>query len=78
MNIRNLAEDIIEEGMGILFSNLGPIKATKFLQILSAPKGDAAKEIETKTEGITKEKALDLIAKAKVQNPRLWEKLGLI
>lgn len=77
--MKDLAEDIIEEGMDVLFGNLGPIKATKFLQVLSVPKGDAVKEIEEKTEGISKEKALELmINKAKAQNSQLWEKLRLI
>ncbi|MGB9612791.1 MAG: hypothetical protein ACPL4K_01250 [Candidatus Margulisiibacteriota bacterium] len=76
--MKDLAEDIIEEGISVLFSNLGPIKATKFLQVLSIPKGDAVKEIEEKTEGISKEKALELISRAKAQNPQLWERVGLI
>jgi hypothetical protein len=78
MNRKDLAEDIIEEGIGVLFNNLGPIKATKFLQVLGVLKGDSVKEIEEKTEGLSKEKALELISKAKEQNPKLWENLGLI
>lgn len=78
MTETNFSEEIISEGLNLLYKNLGPLKATKFLQILSVPKGDSVSEIEGKTEGITKEKALELINTTRNQNRTLWEKLGLV
>lgn len=76
--VENLAEDIIKEGVDTLYSNLGTIKTIKFLQMLSLGKGDSVKEIEQKTEQMSKEDVIQLIAQAKKTRPELWKKVGLL
>ena len=54
---------VIEEGMKVLFKELGTIKAIKFLQSLGINKGDSVKEIESITEKLSREEALSLLKK---------------
>ncbi|OGC08701.1 hypothetical protein A2230_05785 [candidate division WOR-1 bacterium RIFOXYA2_FULL_36_21] len=74
----NFRDEVVEEGLNILYKNLGAVKATKFLQILTIPKSDSVKDIEGITEGMNKETVLSLIAKTKENNKELWEKMGLL
>lgn len=73
-----LAEEILREGIELLFERLGAVKATKFLQLVSVSKGDTVQEIETQTEKMTKDEVLKMIQEEKKSNPKLWEKTGLL
>jgi len=54
------------------------LKALKFLQLIGATKGDSVKEIEQKTEKMSREGIFKLIASVKKNNPDLWKKVGLL
>ena len=56
---------VIEEGMKVLFKELGPVKTIKFFQSLGINKGDSVKEIESITEKLSKEQVLSAIRKAR-------------
>jgi len=73
-----LAEEILKEGIETLYSRLGTLKALKFLQLIGATKGDSVKEIEQKTEKMSREGIFKLIASVKKNNPDLWKKVGLL
>ena len=72
-----LAEDIFEEGIETLYEKLGPIKAIKFFQLVGVTRGDTLKEIEGKTEKMSKEEVLKLIQVTKSERRYLWEKIGV-
>ncbi|OGC09942.1 hypothetical protein A3J90_02655 [candidate division WOR-1 bacterium RIFOXYC2_FULL_37_10] len=74
----NFRDEVIEEGLDALYKNLGPVKATKFIQILTIPKSDSVKDIESITEGMDKKDAISLITQTRETNKNLWNKLGLI
>jgi len=72
-----LAEDIFEEGIEALYEKLGAIKTIKFFQLAGVTRGDTLKEIEEKTEKMSKEEVLKLIQKAKGERRDLWERIGV-
>ena len=72
-----LTEEIIKEGVDTLYSNLGTIKAAKFLQLISISGGNSVKEIEEKTEQMSKDDVMRLIAKAREEKPELWRKMKM-
>ncbi|MFV9677536.1 MAG: hypothetical protein ACNYVW_07790 [Methanosarcinales archaeon] len=72
-----LAEDIFEDGIEALHEKLGTIKTIKFFQLAGVTRGDSLKEIEEKTERMSKEEALKLIRKVKSERIDLWEKIGV-
>ena len=72
-----LAEDIFEEGIEALYEKLGAIKAIKFFQLVGVTRGDTLKEIEEKTEKMSKEEVLKLIQETKGKRRDLWEKIGV-
>ncbi len=76
--MKDISTLLLEEGLDILFREMGIVKALKFIRLISAGKGDTVKEIETKTEKLTKEDALEFINKIKKQNAKIWKKFGLI
>lgn len=73
-----LAEEIIKEGIETLYSKLGTLKTLKFLQLIGATEGDSVKEIEQKTEKLSREEIFSLIFNVKRDNSYMWEKVGLI
>ena len=72
-----LAEDIFEEGIEALYEKLGAIKTIKFFQLAGVTRGDTLKEIEEKTEKMSKEAVLKLIQETKSERRDLWEKTGV-
>jgi len=56
---------------------LNTIKTIKFFQLAGVTRGDSLKEIEEKTERMSKEEALKLIRKVKSNRIDLWEKIGV-
>ena len=54
---------VIEEGMKVLFKELGHVRTIKFFQALGINKGDSVKEIESITEKLSRKQALSLIKK---------------
>ena len=72
-----LAEDIFEEGIEALYEKLGAIKTIKFFQLAGVTRGDTLKEIEEKTEKMSKEEVLKLIQETKGGRRDLWEKIGV-
>ncbi len=72
-----LAEDIFEDGIEALHVKLGTIKTIKLFQLAGVTRGDSLKEIEEKTERMSKEEALKLIRKVKSERIDLWEKIGV-
>ena len=57
----NLRQDF--ESVEAVFKKLGPAKAIKFFQSLGISKGDSLKEIESKTEKMSKEEIMEGIKK---------------
>ena len=72
-----LVEDVIKEGVESLCSKLGVVKTVKFLQLIGVSRGDTVKEIEEKTEKMSKEEALQFIERIKKEKKELWKKMGL-
>ena len=60
-----MVDEILEKGMKILYKELGPVNAIKFLQALGINKGDSVKEIESITEKLSKEEILEKVRKAR-------------
>jgi len=54
-------QEIIKEGVHVLYDELGPEKTVKFFQLVGVPRGDTLKEIEEITEKLSKEEALKLV-----------------
>ena len=73
-----LAEEILKEGIETLYSQLGTLKTLKFLQLIGATKGDSVKEIEQKTEKMSREEILTLVSTIRKGNSGLWKKVGLL
>jgi hypothetical protein len=71
----DLAEDIFEEGLDVLYEKLGAIKTIKFFQLVGVTRGDTLKEIEEKTERMSKEEVLKLIQETKAERRDLWDKI---
>jgi hypothetical protein len=63
MNMKT-EEKLIEEGVHVLYDELGAAKTIKFFQLVGVPRGDTLKEIETITEKFSREEALALVKKA--------------
>lgn len=72
-----LAEGIFEEGIEALYEKLGAIKTIKFFQLAGVTRGDTLKEIEEKTEKMSKEEVLKLIQETKGGRRDLWERIGV-
>ncbi|MEK6869094.1 MAG: hypothetical protein AABX74_02610 [Nanoarchaeota archaeon] len=53
----------LEKGIKVLFEKLGPVKTIEFFQALGLNKGDSLKEIESKTEKISKEEVSNALKK---------------
>ena len=54
---------LLERGISVLYKELGPIEAIKFLQKLGISKGDSVKEIESITEKFSRREALERLRK---------------
>ena len=55
----NLQTTLLERGISVLYKELGPAEAVKFLQKLGVSKGDSVTEIESITEKFSREEALE-------------------
>lgn len=60
----------------ILREGIASIKTIKFLQLAGVARGDTLKEIEEKTEKMSKEEGLRLIQKTKAERRDFWKKTG--
>jgi len=47
-----IADEILNEGIGVLYEKLGSAKTIKFFQLLGVPKGDSVSELREKTKGL--------------------------
>ena len=54
---------LLERGISVLYKELGPVEAVKFLQKLGISKGDSVKEIESITEKFSRKEALERLRK---------------
>ncbi|MBI2659943.1 hypothetical protein HYX07_02180 [Candidatus Woesearchaeota archaeon] len=54
---------LLERGISVLYKELGPVEAVRFLQKLGVSKGDSVKEIESITEKFSRKEALERIRK---------------
>jgi len=54
---------LLERGISVLYKELGPVEAVKFLQKLGIGKGDSVKEIEGITEKFSRKEALERLRK---------------
>ena len=61
----NLQTTLLERGISVLYKELGPIEAAKFLQKLGVGKGDSVKDIESITEKFSRKEALERLKKYK-------------
>jgi len=62
-----MKESLVEEGIRTIYKELGPAKTVRFFQVIGVSRGDTLKEIEEKTAKLSKEEALDLIKRTKVE-----------
>ena len=60
-----LESSMIEEGVEAVFRKLGAVRAIKFFQSMGINKGDSLKEIESKTEKMSREQVINMIKKEK-------------
>ena len=58
-------EKIVEEGVHVLYEELGPEKTIRFFQLMGIQRGDTLKEIEEMTEKMSKAEAINLVKKVK-------------
>ena len=61
----NLQTTLLERGILVLYKELGPVEAVKFLQKLGVGRGDSVKEIEEITEKFSRKEALERLKKYK-------------
>lgn len=73
-----LADEILKEGIAVLYKQLGALKTLKFLQLLGTAKGDSVKEIEAQTEKMTPDEVLNLITNSKKKRSLTWKKISLL
>ncbi len=60
----SVTENLVEEGVHVLYDEFGAARTIKFFQLLGIPKGDTLKEIEEITEKLSREEAIILVKKA--------------
>jgi len=70
-------EQLMKEGIEALYAKLGPSKTVRFLQLTGLCRGDSVKELESKSEKLTKKQVFKLMNESKERNRELWKKLGL-
>ena len=58
-------ETIVEEGVHVLYEELGPEKTIRFFQLVGVQRGDTLKEIEEITRNLSKQDAINLVRKVK-------------
>lgn len=73
-----IVEDILNDGVRVLYKELGPIKTVKFFQLIGVSRGNTLKEIEEKTSKMSRKEALDLINKVKAERRDFWRDVGLV
>ena len=73
-----IANEIMEEGIRILYTKLGATKTLKFFQLIGVNQGDSVKELEEKTKKLSREEVISLIKHAQKLRPSLWKKVHLI
>jgi len=73
-----LADEIVREGIEVLYKQLGTLKTLKFLQLLGATRGDSVKEIEGKTEKMSSVEVLNLVSRVRHNRTALWKRIGLV
>ena len=61
----NLQTTLLERGISVLYKELGPVEAVKFLQKLGISKGDSVNDIESITEKFSRKEALERLKKYK-------------
>lgn len=76
--MKDISTMVLEEGLDVLFREMGIVKTIKFIQLISLGKGDAVQEIETETEKMSKEEALAFINKIRQKNIKIWKEFGLL
>ena len=64
---QEIKENIIEEGIHVLYRKMGASKAIKFFQLVGINKGDTLKEIEAITQKLSREQSLRLVRKGKTE-----------
>lgn len=60
-----MTQDLVKQGVEILYAKFGPAKTIKFFQMLGLGKGDTLDEVESITSKLSREQALDLVKKAR-------------
>lgn len=60
-----MAQDLVKQGVEILYAKFGPTKTVKFFQLLGLGRGDTLDEIESITAKLSREQALDLVKRAR-------------
>lgn len=64
---QEMKENIIEEGVSVLYREMGPSKAIKFFQLVGINRGDTLKEIEAITQRLSREQSLRLVRKERIE-----------
>lgn len=59
-----MEQDLVKEGVEILYERFGPAKTIKFFQKLGLGRGDTLQEIESITADLSREQALRLVRRA--------------
>lgn len=60
-----MTQDLVKQGVEILYEKFGPAKTIKFFQLLGLGRGDTLDEIESITAKLSREQALDLVKRAR-------------
>ena len=60
-----MEQDLVKQGVEILYAKFGPAKTIKFFQMLGLGRGDTLEEIETITAKLSREQALRLVKRAR-------------
>ena len=59
-----MEQDLVKEGVEILYERFGPVKTIKFFQMLGLGRGDTLEEIESITSKLSRQQALEFVKKA--------------
>ena len=60
-----MEQDLVKQGVEILYAKFGPAKTIKFFQMLGLGRGDTLEEIEAVTSKLSREQALRMVKKAR-------------
>ncbi len=73
-----IANEIVDEGIKILYTRLGATKTLKFFQLIGLSQGDSVSELAERTKNLTHKDIAVLVKQAQKLRHSLWKKVNLI